>query len=106
MAKEKLRKAIEEMAIDNEEEVVFIDSFDGSIIGITDDFRLIYNLDKMIGELMDDDDISYDDAVDFIDHNVILALAYYGDKAPIIKMSLEPYYNLEEDDDYGNSKKD
>lgn len=103
MIKEKSRKSIEEMAIDNEEEVVFIDSFDG-IIGITDDFRLIYDLDKMIGELMDDDDISYDDAVDFIDHNTLLALSYYGDRAPIIKMSLEPYYSLEEDDDYGNSK--
>lgn len=100
MIKEKLRKAIEEMAIDSEEEVLFLDnpSFDKSIIGITNDFRLIYDLDKMIEELMEDDQIDY---------NTLLAIPYFGEQAPIIKMSFAPYYDEEEEDDMnGNKKKD
>lgn len=100
MIKEKLRKAIEEMAIDNEEEVLFLDnpSFDKSIIGITNDFRLIYDFDKMVEELMEDDQI------DFIDHNTLLAIPYFGEQSPIIKMSFVPYYDEEEEDDINGNK--
>lgn len=106
MIKEKLRKAIEEIAIDNEEEVLFLDnpSFDKSIIGITNDFRLIYDFDKMVEELMEDDQIDYEDAIDFIDHNTLLAIPYFGEQSPIIKMSFVPYYDEEEEDDMNGNK--
>ena len=36
-------------------------SFDRSIIGLSEDDRVIYAWDKMVGELMDDDDMSYEE---------------------------------------------
>lgn len=106
MIKEKLRKAIEEMAIDNEKGVLFLDnpSFDKSIIGITTDFRLIYDFDKMVEELMEDDQIDYEDAIDSIDRNTLLAIPYFGEQSPIIKMSFVPYYDEEEEDDMNGNK--
>ena len=33
---------------------------------------------------MDSDGMTYEEAVEWIDYNVVRALAYYGEKAPII----------------------
>ena len=59
-------------------------SFDNSIIGVTLDDRLIYDYDKMIEELMEDDGMTFDEAMDWIDYNTIRALPYAGSMAPII----------------------
>lgn len=59
-------------------------AFDNSIIGVTLDGRLIYDYDKMIEELIEDDGISFDEAMEWIDYNTIRALPYAGSGAPII----------------------
>lgn len=59
-------------------------AFDNSIIGVTLDGRLIYDYDKMIEELIEDDDMSFDEAMEWIDYNTIRALPYAGSGAPII----------------------
>ena len=59
-------------------------AFDNSIIGVTLDDRLIYDYDKMIEELMEDDEMTFDEAMDWIDYNTIRALPYAGSMAPII----------------------
>lgn len=59
-------------------------AFDNSIIGVTLDGRLIYDYDKMIEELIDDDGMSFDEAMEWIDYNTIRALPYAGSGAPII----------------------
>jgi hypothetical protein len=59
-------------------------SYDNSIVGVTTDNRVVYDYDKMIEELMEDEGWSYDDAVDWIDYNTIRSLPYAGEKAPII----------------------
>lgn len=63
-------------------------SYDGSIIGVTTDDRVVYSYDKMVEELMQDEEWSYEDAVEWIDYNTIRALPYAGPNGPIIMYSI------------------
>lgn len=60
------------------------ESYDNSIIGVTLDGRIIYDYDLMIEELMQDDDCSMEEAIDWIEYNTLRAIPYMGNKAPII----------------------
>lgn len=59
-------------------------SYDGSIIGTTLDGRVIYCLEMMIEELMEDEGISEEEAIEWIEYNTIRSLPYAGPKAPLI----------------------
>ena len=67
-------------------------SYDNSIVGVTADNRVVYDYNKMIVELMEDEGWSHDDAVDWIDYNTIRSLPYAGEKAPMIIYGLESYH--------------
>lgn len=54
-------------------------SFNNSIIGISYDGRAIYDFD-----LMEEESIDFEDALEFIEYNTLRALPYMGDNAPII----------------------
>lgn len=72
-----------------EDAIVFDNmSYDGSIIGVTTDDRVVYSYDKMVEELMQDEEWSYEDAVEWIDYNTIKALPYAGENAPIIMYNI------------------
>lgn len=64
-------------------------SYDNSIVGVTTDNRVVYDYDKMILELMEDEGWNYDDAVDWIDYNTIKSLPYAGEKAPVVMYRME-----------------
>lgn len=64
-------------------------SYDNSIVGVTTDNRVVYDYNKMIVELMEDEGWSYDEAIDWIEYNTIRSLPYAGEKAPIIMYGLE-----------------
>ena len=83
MVDKKLRDTI---ATYSEEALLFDDpSFDNSIMGIDTNGRVIYSFSDMIEELMEDDEISYDEAIEFIEYNTIRSLAYQSEGlAPII----------------------
>lgn len=59
-------------------------SYDDAFIGLTLDNRAVYDYNKMIECLMKEDDISYEEAIEFIDYNTIRALPYIGEKAPVV----------------------
>lgn len=59
-------------------------SFNNSIIGISCDGRVIYDFDLMIEDLMEEESIDFEDALEFIEYNTLRALPYMGDNAPII----------------------
>lgn len=62
-------------------------SFDNSIVAVDYDGRLIYDYDLMVEELMSRDDISGEEAVDFISYNTLRSLDYITDKKkPIVIM--------------------
>ena len=63
-------------------------SYDSSIVGVTTDGRVVYDYDKMIEELMQDEGWSYEDAVEWIDYNTIRSIPYAGENAPIIMYRL------------------
>lgn len=84
--REKLNEYIESAQI--EEDVVLFDnhSYDGALLGFTDDFRPIYVYDLMIEELMMDEGWDEEEAIEWLDYNTMRALAYMGDRAPIVLM--------------------
>ena len=59
-------------------------AYDNSIIGQTFDGRAIYDIEAMAEELATDDEMTLEEAMDFIDYNAIRSLPYAGDKAPIV----------------------
>lgn len=62
-------------------------SFDNSIIAVDYDGRLIYDYDLMVEELMKQDDMSGEEAIDFISYNTLRSLDYMTDKKkPIVIM--------------------
>lgn len=97
MIKENIRKLIQEIC---PESVIFDNpSFDDSIIGISAvDNAIIYDKQKMIRELMLDDNCSEEEAIEFIEYNTERAIPYsssegvppvildYGD---VIRMEIE-----------------
>lgn len=86
MVNQGLRDTIAEMYGDG---VMVFDnpSFDDSIIGVSENCQVIYDYISMVLELMDDDNIGMDDAMDFIDYNTIRSLAYQSEPKPVILMT-------------------
>ena len=84
----KFRKALDTMVEDQgiEEEVLILDNhaYDKSIIGITEDGRLIYDFEQMVQEFMEDEDCDETEAIEWLEYNTMRALPYMGERAPII----------------------
>ncbi len=62
------------------------DGFDNAIIGVgercTTDSMIVYDYDKMVKVLVTRDDMSYEEAEEYIDYNIVGA--WIGDTTPII----------------------
>lgn len=87
MNKETLDRVLEELDIS----AVAFDSpsYLNAIVGISHDDRLIYDYDKMVECLMEEDNMSMEEAIEFIDYNTLRALPYYPE-GPIILMHPAP----------------
>ena len=73
-----------------EDAIVFDNmSYDGSIIGVTTDGRVVYDFEKMVEELVQDEGWSYEDAIEWIEYNTIRALPYAGPNGPIIMYPIQ-----------------
>jgi hypothetical protein len=74
----------------SEDTIVFDNpAFDNSIIAITTDGQAVYDYNKMVCELMKDDNISEQEAIDWIEYNTLRAIPYAGEMAPIVVFTLE-----------------
>lgn len=58
--------------------------YDDAIIGVSEDGSVVYDFNRMVSWLAEKDNISLDEAIDFICFNTIGVLPYIGDGAPII----------------------
>lgn len=79
MVKEEVRERLEDCAL-----VFDNPAYDNSIIGTTFDGRAIYDIDLMAEELAADDEMTIEEAMDFIDYNAIRSLPYAGPMAPVV----------------------
>ena len=75
---------MQEMQFDEETLILDNHEYDKSIIGVTEDGRLIYDLEKMIQEFMEDEGCDETEAIEWLEYNTLRALPYMGDRAPII----------------------
>tara|TARA_Y100001973_G_scaffold95089_1_gene147985 strand:- start:2494 stop:2760 length:267 start_codon:yes stop_codon:yes gene_type:complete len=72
------------------EELIFADGFDDAIIGVATGFdsqRVVYCYVSMIETMMKEDDISYEDALDWIEYNTLGS--YIGKNTPIYVMGID-----------------
>ena len=89
---QKIREALCDMG--HEDAIIFDGpEFDDAIVGVTDDGQVVYDYDKMVLCMMRQDNISEEEAIEFIEFNTIRALPYV-ENAPIVMHRL----CLEEDD--------
>lgn len=82
---------VEELLLDNDLEGTAYftgDDYDTAILGYTDDGRLVYSYEKMVEWLVENDNMTSDDAVEWIDYNTIRAIPYMGEKAPVVVYTL------------------
>ena len=89
MIDEEFRKSLDDYCLERDFSTILFDgpSFDQSIVGITDDGRLVYDYEKMVNELAEEDGISYEEAQEFIDYNTMRSLPINhqdGQYTPII----------------------
>lgn len=63
--------------------------FASAFVGTSDDGRAIYSYTLMVESLMLEDNMSHNEAIEFIDYNAIRALPYMGEKAPIIVYDID-----------------
>ena len=70
------------------EDVIIFDnpSYDDALIGVTSDNRAVYDYDKMIEWLIENEDMDYEESADFINWNDSF---YYGEGYPLIIFSLD-----------------
>ena len=70
---------------DNELDIVVFSNpnYKDSIIGISSDNRVIYDYDSMVKELVEKDNITELEAIEFIDYNTLRSLSYV-ENSPII----------------------
>lgn len=100
---ERIKDALNELGY--ESSIVFENpSYDTAIIGISSDGQVVYDYDKMVEYLVKTDEMTPEEACEFIDYNTIRALPYAGsltgtgqDNAPIIMMNYG--YMWDDDDD-------
>jgi hypothetical protein len=82
-----IKEQLEKYYIEDEEtNIVLFESpnYDEAFVGLTLDDRAVYDYDKMIECLITEDNMDYEEAVEFIDYNTIRSLPYAGEKAPVV----------------------
>ena len=58
--------------------------FAKALVGITTDDRLVYSYERIVECLMETDNMSDEDAIDYVDYNVVGALNPHIEESPII----------------------
>ncbi len=65
-----------------DEEFLIADGYDNAILGVDDDKMIIvYSTKKVLSILMEDEEMTYEDALDFFYYNI--KGAYVGEKTPL-----------------------
>ncbi|MHA1482227.1 MAG: hypothetical protein ACTSQA_02170 [Candidatus Heimdallarchaeaceae archaeon] len=76
----KIKEILDHIAESNEEAILW-DGFDDCIIGFSEKGVVIYEMSLMISTLMENDDMSAEDAIEYLEFNTWNC--YVGDYTPI-----------------------
>lgn len=91
MSSEYIKPTAEQKLLDaGYEDITYLTnySYDDALIGVSEDGRAIYDYDKMVEWLVEKENFSTEEAVEWIDYNTLRAIPYMSDKAPIIMYPL------------------
>jgi hypothetical protein len=73
---------LEILEVYQDEELLMVDGFDEAVIGVEAlKMRLVYDINKMRTILVERDEMTFEEAMDFLDHNVLGS--YVGEQTPI-----------------------
>lgn len=65
-----------------DETFLTLDGFNEAILGVEDNqMKIVYSTKKIISSLITNDEMTYEDAIEFFDYNI--KGAYVGEKTPI-----------------------
>jgi len=81
----------QELADDFGDDLLFLeeDYFDSAIVGVTDTGRVVYDVDRLVSLFCDNNDCSYEDALEYIEFNTLGA--YVGDQTPVyLQLKVDP----------------
>lgn len=86
----KLNEILEELEECGFDETAYFvnEDYADAIIGISTDGNLIYDYEKMVEYLQDVDGISPEDAIEWIEYNVVRTIPYMGKGHPILMQHL------------------
>lgn len=86
-----LRKKINEVLIQQDENALLMDGFDEALIGfsqrINEPLLAVYSYSKMIETLISRDGMTDEEAMEYVDYNCVGS--WVGERTPIIVMPLE-----------------
>lgn len=82
--------AEEKLLYNGYDDVVYLTnySYDDALIGVSEDGRAVYDFERMVDWLIENEGCTDNEAVEWIEYNTIRALPYAGEKAPIIMYPL------------------
>ena len=63
--------------------------FMDAILGISQDGSVVYSFNKMVESLMDSDEMTYNEAIEFIEYNTMRTIPYMGTLRPVIVYDIE-----------------
>ena len=84
-------KSAEEKLLENDYEgVKYLTNFsyDDALIGVTHDDRAVYDYNLMVKWLMEEEEFTEEEAMEWIDYNTIRALPYMEPGGPVILFPL------------------
>ena len=67
-----------------EDDAIIMPDFDDALIGVTTDGNAVYEYYKMLNILMTRDEMTEEEAADYISYNTLRALPYAGEKKPVV----------------------
>lgn len=62
------------------------ESYDEGIVGITEGGNLIYSYEKLAEMLILHDEMTYEDAIEWLDYNTVRTIPYMGEFQPVMLM--------------------
>jgi len=83
------KNTIKEYLENNYPDSYLFDDLDDAIIGVSTSDNIVYEFDKIIQILMERDGMTYEEAVEYFDHNIDRVLPYMADGFPVIMKNIE-----------------